>query len=289
MKSFIIYFLLITSLILSADAQVPQGIPYQAVARNAQGQPLNNQTVKVRFSILDSTATGNAVYVESHTTTTSTQGLFNLNVGMGNPSTGTFSAINWGVNFKFLRVELDTTATGNNFVDLGTQQMMSVPYALYSNQSGTTINSSNSNGPSSDSSLIMTDAFSLPSGSYIVPPGEKWKIVSIYKPPGFTQDSASYTYAYCYGIFSNAVCRYYLTSNIKNLIKINSDWYTGIYTTNELDKYLDPNVNCTVCPTTIMDRSLFTFSEFPQLPIWLSSGESIETTTKLKISVEVYK
>ena len=113
-------------------AQVPQGIPYQAVARNGQGQPLASTNVKVRFSVLDSIATGNAVYVESHSTTTSALGLFTANVGMGTASTGTFSSINWGQNFKFLKVELDTTATGNSYIDLGTQQMMSVPYSKYS-------------------------------------------------------------------------------------------------------------------------------------------------------------
>jgi hypothetical protein len=121
-------------------AQVPQGIPYQAVARNGQGQPLASTNVKVRFSILDSTATGTAVYVESHSTTTSALGLFTANVGMGAASTGTFSSINWGQNYKFLKVELDTTATGNSYIDLGTQQMMSVPYALYA---GKALNSYN--------------------------------------------------------------------------------------------------------------------------------------------------
>jgi hypothetical protein len=128
-------FFIISFLILFAKqkvlAQVPQGIPYQAIARNGQGQPLAITNVKVRFSILDSTATGTAVYVETHNTTTSALGLFTANVGMGSPSAGTFSAINWGQNFKFLKVELDTTATGNSYIDLGTQQMMSVPYALY--------------------------------------------------------------------------------------------------------------------------------------------------------------
>jgi hypothetical protein len=123
----LIFFVFIKNL----NAQVPQGIPYQAVARNGQGQPLANMNVKVRFSILDSTASGTAVYVETHSATTSALGLFTANVGMGTASTGTFSAINWGQNYKFLKVELDTTATGNSYIDLGTQQMMSVPYALY--------------------------------------------------------------------------------------------------------------------------------------------------------------
>ncbi len=42
---------------------------------------------------------------------------------------GTFSGINWGKNAKFLQVELDP-AGGSSYTDLGTTQMMSVPYAL---------------------------------------------------------------------------------------------------------------------------------------------------------------
>ena len=57
-----IYIILLILISINTYAQVPQGIPYQAVARNGQGQPLASTNVKVRFSILDSTATGIAVY-----------------------------------------------------------------------------------------------------------------------------------------------------------------------------------------------------------------------------------
>lgn len=126
-------FLLQTQL----HAQVPQGIPYQAAARNSNGQPLSNRAIQVRFSILDNSITGPVVYNEFQNTTTNMLGLFSLNVGQGTPITGTFPAINWGQNSKFLKVELDTTASGSNFVDLGTQQMMSVPYAMYSGSAST--------------------------------------------------------------------------------------------------------------------------------------------------------
>jgi hypothetical protein len=134
-----------------SGSPVPQGIPYQAVARDAQGQPLSSRTIKVRFSILDSTATGAAVYIESHLATTNSLGLFSLNVGMGTSTTGIFSAINWGLNYKFLKVELDTTSSGNSYVDLGTQQMMSVPYALYAGSINT-----NSGGYNSTASHPIT-------------------------------------------------------------------------------------------------------------------------------------
>jgi hypothetical protein len=56
---------------------------------------------------------------------------------MGTVVSGTFSGINWGKNSKFLQVELNTTG-GTTYTDLGTSQMMSVPYALYAGQTTTT-------------------------------------------------------------------------------------------------------------------------------------------------------
>jgi hypothetical protein len=62
---------------------------------------------------------------------------------MGTVVSGSFTGINWGKNAKFLQVELNTTG-GTSYTDLGTTQMMSVPYALYagnSNSSSKAINS----------------------------------------------------------------------------------------------------------------------------------------------------
>jgi uncharacterized protein (TIGR02145 family) len=114
-------------------AQAPQGIPYQAIARNASGVAIANTAVKVRFSIRDSIATGAIKYQEAHNPTTSALGLFSVNVGMGTVVSGTFSGINWGKNSKFLQVEMDP-AGGSSYTDIGTTQMMSVPYALYAGE-----------------------------------------------------------------------------------------------------------------------------------------------------------
>jgi uncharacterized protein (TIGR02145 family) len=116
----------------SLQAQAPQGIAYQAIARNASGVAIANTAVKVRFSIRDSIATGAIKYQETHNPTTSALGLFSVNVGMGTVLGGSFSGINWGKNAKFLQVELNTTG-GTTYTDLGTTQMMSVPYALLAN------------------------------------------------------------------------------------------------------------------------------------------------------------
>ena len=133
-------------------AQAPQGIPYQAIARNSSGAILVSQAIRVRFSIHDSVATGSIIYQETFNPTTTTQGLFNVNVGMGTASIGTFSSINWGMNGKFMQVELDP-AGGTSYVDMGTMQMMSVPYALYSGTSGAVISSGTGSTPNT---LIYT-------------------------------------------------------------------------------------------------------------------------------------
>jgi uncharacterized protein (TIGR02145 family) len=116
----------------TCNAQAPQGIPYQAIARNASGAAIASTVVRVRFSIRDSIATGAIRYQETHNPTTSALGLFSVNVGMGTVVSGSFSGINWGRNAKFLQVELDP-AGGTTYTDLGTTQMMSVPYALQAN------------------------------------------------------------------------------------------------------------------------------------------------------------
>ena len=115
-----------------ASAQAPQGIPYQAVARNSSGVILVSQLIRVRFTIHDLTSGGATLYQETFNPTTTAQGLFNVNVGTGSVVSGTFSSINWGTNAKYLQVELDPTG-GTSYINMATTQMMSVPYSLYSN------------------------------------------------------------------------------------------------------------------------------------------------------------
>ena len=111
------------------QAQAPQGIPYQAVARDNAGNLIKNQNIALRFSIHDGTANGTVVFTETHAVTTDALGLFAVNIG-GGTSSGTLADVNWGSGAKFTQVELDVTG-GSNYTDMGTTQMMSVPYALY--------------------------------------------------------------------------------------------------------------------------------------------------------------
>lgn len=114
---------------------------YQAVARNAAGQALANQTIKARLSIVK-----NAVsqYSETRQVTTNTLGLFNIQVGSSGAlsTTGNFANINWQSNAAtgyMLRVELDINNSGN-FIDMGSQSLVTVPYAFASKTAVETMN-----------------------------------------------------------------------------------------------------------------------------------------------------
>lgn len=122
--------LLVMAFSIAAFAQVPQGVSYQAIALNASGYPVGNTLIGVRLSILDNSVTGTVIYTETHATTTNDRGLYNLVIGQGTPVSGLFPSIDWGTNYKFLKVELDI-AGGTNYVLAGTTQLWSVPYALY--------------------------------------------------------------------------------------------------------------------------------------------------------------
>lgn len=112
-----------------AFAQVPQGIQYQGVARNAAGTPLGNAAISVRFDIHDGGTVGPVVYAETHGATTNNFGLFTLVIGSGSIVSGNFSTINWASGNKFLEVSINGTSIGN-------MQFMSVPYALYAANAG---------------------------------------------------------------------------------------------------------------------------------------------------------
>ncbi len=118
---------------LTLLAQSPQAIPYQAIIRNNDGSVMSDNTLALTFKIHENSANGTIVYEETHSTASNSQGLVSVSVGGGTPVTGNFNNINWGNGAKFLHVLMNT---GNGDIDMGTQQMLSVPYALYAENSG---------------------------------------------------------------------------------------------------------------------------------------------------------
>ena len=84
--------------------------------------------MNIRFTLHELTANGTASYQETHALTTNELGLFAATIGAGTAVQGTFASINWAQTTKFLQVEVDT---GNGWITMGNQQLMSVPYAMY--------------------------------------------------------------------------------------------------------------------------------------------------------------
>jgi hypothetical protein len=145
MKKLIAIIAVLVGIQAAAQNLPPQAINFQGVAIDKNGipvpgidelgNPIQNAGIKVRFSILEGSATGVATYREVHETTTDEFGRFNLEIGRGSNVEGVFQDIQWGSNRHFLKVEVDLGTAGSNYQLASIQEFLSVPYALYARAS----------------------------------------------------------------------------------------------------------------------------------------------------------
>jgi uncharacterized protein (TIGR02145 family) len=125
-------FFLVTE---TAMAQAPNKMSYQAVVRNASNTLITNQQVGMRISIIQGSAFGASLYVETQTVNTNANGLASLEIGAGTVVFGSFTGITWENGPYFIKTEVDPNG-GSNYSITGTSQLLSVPYALYAAKSG---------------------------------------------------------------------------------------------------------------------------------------------------------
>jgi hypothetical protein len=121
--------------------QSPEGIQFQALATDANGHPAAGRVIYVKDAIIAKTATGTIVYSETFKVTASSAGIFTIVLGKGTYASGVSSIANidWanGPFFLNLKIAVEPTVptaswnVNNEYVDLGTSQFWSVPYALY--------------------------------------------------------------------------------------------------------------------------------------------------------------
>jgi len=114
----------------SVSAQAPDKMSYQAVVRNGSNALVTSTAVGMKISILQGTSSGTAVYVETQTPTTNTNGLVSLEIGAGTVVSGNFTTINWANGPYFIKTETDPTG-GTSYSITGISQLLSVPYALH--------------------------------------------------------------------------------------------------------------------------------------------------------------
>lgn len=140
--------LLLLATIGIVSAQAPSGFNYQAALRNTSGQPLVNQAVSMRFTIRDGSPSGTVLYQETQSKTTSSSGIVAAIVGTGTVVSGAYpTATQLASGAKYLQVEMDP-AGGSSYADLGTSQIVSVPYANYANTAGAANNFNGNINPS---------------------------------------------------------------------------------------------------------------------------------------------
>ena len=146
LKKFIQTALLLVVLCTTATtyaqvSQAPDGIQFQALATDANGHPAAGRVIYVKDAIVAKTATGTIVYSETFKVTASSAGIFTIVLGKGTYASGVRSIANidWanGPFFLNLKIAVEPTVptaswnVNNEYVDLGTSQFWSVPYALY--------------------------------------------------------------------------------------------------------------------------------------------------------------
>lgn len=134
---------------ISFAQNAPQMFNYQGVARDNGGNVLSNQAIGLQISVLTGSNIGPVVFEETHNVTTNNFGLFNILIGSGTVVTGAMTDIDWGADAHWVKVAMDASG-GTSYTEMGTSQLLSVPYALYAEVSGSPV-------PGSDKQVTFND------------------------------------------------------------------------------------------------------------------------------------
>jgi hypothetical protein len=133
-------YLILTFCFLSSASllaqQVPQGMKYQAVARNLKGEILVSEQIVLKIT-LSSHDNGNTVnyYSEIHTVKTNELGLFTLVIGEGKKEKADFKDIPWSTENIWMDVDIaDKGKSG--FTNISSSKLLAVPYAFHAETAG---------------------------------------------------------------------------------------------------------------------------------------------------------
>jgi hypothetical protein len=111
------------------NAQNTARFSFQGVARDGQGKILANTSIGLLFKIHRDSPEGNIAYSEFLPSQTNSSGVFSCSIG-NNPN---FKSVDWSDGTYFLQTELNITGQ-DAFTEVGTTQLLSVPYALIARQ-----------------------------------------------------------------------------------------------------------------------------------------------------------
>jgi hypothetical protein len=135
MKKNYILLMVMLCLVLPGMGQIPRIFNYQGIARLADGSPMSNQNLHIKIAILPELNATESVFEEKHQVTTNAYGLYTLSIGGGQAIKGSMNQVAWEKGNQFVKVSIDLKGDGQ-FQELGTTQLLSVPYALYAEKAG---------------------------------------------------------------------------------------------------------------------------------------------------------
>lgn len=121
---------LISNMMLKAQV-LPEGMNYQAVARNLRGEILANQPIALKVKLFSVANEKKEYYTENHDVVTSATGVFSLIIGKGKPEIGSYSAIPWSNENIWMEVAIKSKGQ-NDFAVISNSQLLAVPYAYHS-------------------------------------------------------------------------------------------------------------------------------------------------------------
>jgi hypothetical protein len=174
MKTALLRQLLVVTLVFMAGtlvAQPPPGLPMQTVAKDPLGNPAKNRKVYIKVEIRQARINGTVIWEEAFETTTNEDGVYTIIVGMGTKRSSvpagmtSIAQIDWGNGPFFFNQKLAVSPSvpaawwlpADNYVDLGTIQMMSVPFAMYAGNASVT-NVTQSLPPGLKNTFLVTDS-----------------------------------------------------------------------------------------------------------------------------------
>ena len=153
MKVFINTLCLVLLCTITLLGQVPQSFKYQAVARDAVGNLMADQSMVLRVSLHEGSAEGEEIYSEQQIQT-NLFGLFSLKIGAGKSTKGDFSTVVWDKKSIWLSIDLKDSNSGFYRL-LSSSELLSVPYALHAASASTLTNGSGSNRTLQDSAWAL--------------------------------------------------------------------------------------------------------------------------------------
>lgn len=129
--------ILMAATLLSASAQVPEGIRFQTVVRDANGNVIAEKPVGIRLTIMKkSGTTSTELYAETFEANTDAIGTASVVFGEGTVVSGkvatSFEKIDWSTadGDRWMKVEVDPNGGTNYTVISGESQLLSAPYAM---------------------------------------------------------------------------------------------------------------------------------------------------------------